>query len=206
MDRLYVFHPFDFEFLRPNTLPLPFVFVFHHTARLSVCRFLTASKFRGKVYVHLRVHENGRPTKNGIGLSLNQCKTLMLVVDTFKSSAEKDWASDRKPNPKISSLYLHHIGDGVYLTVRKMPSGQLIFDVRRYSYRHDDKEPTPTLTGLELLEDEFDLLRQHLPQLNDCVPGLAEERPCYARDDHSNQVGYLRCSRCNPFHYREWLD
>ena len=131
----------------------------------------------------------------------------MLAVDTFQNSAESEWASQRQSSSKISSLYLHHIGDGVYLTVRKMLNKQLIFDVRRFSMQHDDdEEPTPTLTGLELLEEEFHLLRQHLPQLNDCVPGLSEERPCFARDDHLNQLGFLRCARCNPFNFREWLD
>ena len=43
--------------------------------------------------------------------------------------------------------------------------------------------------------------------LNRNWKGLTRTRqglPCYVQSDHMNQLGALRCSKCNPNNYQNW--
>jgi len=63
----------------------------------------------------------------------------------------------------------------------------------------------PTKEGLALrLEDELGALLTLMPVIHAANPESDAAKPCCDKDDHTNQLGMLFCSGCNPFHLTTW--
>ena len=96
--------------------------------------------------------------------------------------------------------YQHHIGGGHYISVT---SGYKCVDLRKF-YKPDDAnvgDIKPSRRGVALRFDEWATLCQLVETIHTTFPPLASAQPCYASDDHNNQMGYFTCGECHPFYF-----
>ena len=93
----------------------------------------------------------------------------------------------------------HHIGGAYYISVT---SGYSCVDVRKFYQPYDSKDGQikATKRGVALRFDEWVTLCQLIDTVNAAYPSLADAQPCYYGDDHMNQLGWLNCLECHPFH------
>ena len=72
-------------------------------------------------------------------------------------------------------------------------------NIRRYFIPPNSTKERPTRSGIALRLDEWETLISTIHDLHGTLPELKDATPCYASEDHANQIGYLNCSECNPF-------
>ena len=106
-----------------------------------------------------------------------------------------------------------HIGENVHVTIKK---GWPYVDIRQFwvpalaasdaqnqgFQGPSDFKTHPTKRGICLTYAEWERFTELIEVFDDAVPGLKGLQPCM--EDHSNQVGMLRCSHCNPNGCYSW--
>ncbi|VDI57825.1 Hypothetical predicted protein [Mytilus galloprovincialis] len=68
----------------------------------------------------------------------------------------------------------------------------------------NNTEIVPTKKGICLRPAEYVKLKDVASVIGDFVPELCSIVPCPYSSDHQNQLGFFRCSECNPDHFTEW--
>jgi len=156
-------------------------------------RFVKATEWRDEIRIDVRQWEiqNDRrvPTKKGISLPLHRWE---MLVDMFELL---DQALYEKRD------YATHLGRNVYATVK---ASDICVDIRQHWLPPNQTEVVPTKKGITLRPSEYAKLKDVASVICDFVPELNSVVPCPYRSDHMNQLGFLSCSECNPYHCAEW--
>ena len=114
------------------------------------------------------------------------------VVDDTDKSVREILSGDQ--NVK----FLHHIGGAYYASVN---SGYRCVNLRKWIQHLDSAgDIKPTKKGVSLRLDEWSSLRNLVDVVNKMYTTLDSAQPCYYGDDHMNQLGWLNCTECHPFH------
>lgn len=96
--------------------------------------------------------------------------------------------------------YRLHLGSYVHVTVT---SPYRCINIRKFDFMRNvesgKKTLYPTREGVSLRILEWTKLKCNLHEINFHLPvELDSVVPCYARQDHSNQMAMLECTECNP--------
>lgn len=163
-------------------------------------RFLTAGMFNGAIMVHIREYEEGDgklfPTRKGASFTEVRWARFIRMVDEIERHVDLLKAG------QCVELHLH-IGGAYYATISK---GFKCVDIRRYFIPKDTTKEIPSRIGIALRIPEFENLLVKIREIQEKIPALKLLKPCYSRDDHANQQGYIECIECNPFGLdREYL-
>ena len=142
----------------------------------------------GEYCCDLRDYLTSHPTRKGVRLPLPRWATLKGIVDVVneKIALVKD---------EVETFYQCHIGGNVYVTVK---SPYWVVDIRHYWMPSNGKKVLPGAKGVSLKLDEWGKLTACFKDLEEVLPEARDVVPCYAQDDHQNQLGYLFCGECNP--------
>jgi hypothetical protein len=156
-------------------------------------RYLTAGIYKAEIMVHVREYETGNsklyPTRKGVAFTKVRWATFMTHFDDIDRCVEL-----LKTDQPVE--YSQHIGGKYYVTISQ---GMKCINIRRYFLPLNSKKERPTRSGIALRLDEWGTLATKVYELHERIPELKVARPCYASDDHANQLGYLNCRECNPF-------
>ena len=162
-------------------------------------RYVVAQPFNGKMLIHIREYgmDSKRtvryPTKRGIALDLEKFKKMAeLCHDDVNRAIE-----DSKAGKPVD--YRHHLGSNIYVTVQ---SGWPSVNIRKWFLPKDAAEVVPTRKGMALTFEQWSFMKGAM----DLVKQLLREQWdkvifCEFSEDHQNQLGFLRCSNCNPNEY-----
>ena len=159
-------------------------------------RFVKAVEWNGEMRIDIREYDDkvqGKiPTKKGISLPLHRWK---LLVDSFEFldqalSEQRDYST--------------HIGGNVYFTLNVTNPFATVIHIRQYFLPPNQTEVIPTKKGICLRLAEYEKLKDTASVIGDFVPELTSIVPCPYSSDHLNQLGFLRCSECNPDHCTEF--
>lgn len=158
-------------------------------------RFIQVKEWQGELRVDIREWEGDVPTKKGISLNLMQFKNFLNGMSSAIEPVMK--------NKRAEQDEKFHLGAGVYITVTK---DNPCVDIRKYWMNPPNQdESLPTKKGICLRPTEYDTLMKSRCKVEDLLPELKDEIPCYMNEDHQNQEGMLRCKMCNPDDYKNWL-
>ncbi|CAG2202428.1 unnamed protein product [Mytilus edulis] len=156
-------------------------------------RFVQATEWNDEIRIDVREwelkDEKLIPTKKGISLPLHRWK---LLVDNFEF-LDQALAEKR--------VYQSHLGGNVYASVQIK---SVCLDLRQHWLSPNNTEVVPTKKGICLRPAEYVKLKDVASVIGDFVPELCSIVPCPYSSDHQNQLGFLRCSECNPDHFSEW--
>jgi len=109
-----------------------------------------------------------------------------LVVDDTDKSVRAILSGDQKVK------FLHHI---------RVNSGYLCVNLRKWFQPLDSAgDIKPTKKGVILGLDEWSSLCNLVDVINKTYTSLDSVQSCYYCDDHMNQLGWLNCTECHPFH------
>ena len=143
--------------------------------------------------MHIREYDekNGKQYPSRKGVSFNKTRWAMFIrhLDDMERSVDL-----LRANQPVD--YYQHIGGPYYASI------SLKFkcvNIRRYFLPPNTTKERPTRSGIAVRLDEWDALLLKIRELQERVPELKTSKPCYASDDHANQMGYLNCAECNPF-------
>jgi hypothetical protein len=103
---------------------------------------------------------------------------FVVIFDEINTSIKK--LVEQKSDVK----YRHHIGWKWYTSVT---SNYQCVDIRQF-YWHREKGPSPSKRGIALRLHEWTNLVGLISHLHLQHPKLADAVPCWAKDDHNNQV------------------
>ena len=153
-----------------------------------------ASIYRDELMVHVREYsnaDNGKsyPTKKGVCFNKTRWATFRTHLDEIDRSVEL-----LKADQPVE--YSQHIGGKYYVTISR---GIKCVNIRRYFLPPNCTKERPTRSGIALRLDEWETLTAKINDLHEKLPELKVASPCYAGEDHANQLGYLNCLECNPF-------
>ncbi|CAG2237713.1 unnamed protein product [Mytilus edulis] len=156
-------------------------------------RFVQAKEWKDQIRIDVREWElkDGKliPTRKGISLSLNRWKLLTNSFDKLDQALaeQKDHSS--------------HLGGNVYSSVQARAN---CVNIRQYWLPPNETEVVPTRKGITLRPGEYAKLKDVASVIGDFVPELNSIVPCPYSSDHQNQLGFLRCSECNPDNFLVW--
>lgn len=154
---------------------------------------MTACVYRDELVIHIREYEvgNGKmyPTKKGVCFNKSRWATFRSNIDEIDRSVEL-----LKCHQPVE--YSQHIGGRYYVTISK---DIMCINIRRYFLPPNSNKEHPTRSGIALRVCEWEKLVSKLDDLEKKLPELKFAIPCYASEDHANQLGYLNCRECNPF-------
>ena len=75
-------------------------------------------------------------------------------------------------------------------------------DIRQYWKTQE--EVVHTKKGLCLRPLEYSAVKKLVLEIGEALPELDGIIPCYMQIHHTNQLGALQCSECNPNDYENW--
>jgi hypothetical protein len=144
--------------------------------------------------VHIREYDNSDkdksyPTKKGVAFTKVRWATFHSQLDEIDRNVNL-----LKADQPVE--YCQHIGGKYYVTISR---GMKCVNIRRYFIPPNSTKELPTRSGIALRLDEWETLISTIHDLHRTLPELKAARPCYASEDHANQLGYLNCVECNPF-------
>ncbi|OOY49157.1 hypothetical protein BOV97_13070 [Solemya velum gill symbiont] len=144
--------------------------------------------------ITIKKYEDGKPTRKCVLFPLRRWKELEGIVDKIGSALE-----EVKAGKDVSFEW--HLGGNVYVTVcKKFPT----VDIRHFWNPKGDGKVVATRKGVSLRYSQYRQLKAAIELLSVSVPELSEIEPCYMKNDHLNQMGYLLCEECNPNGYGIW--
>ena len=155
--------------------------------------YLVVSEFLGQIKVHLRVYEeedgNLFPTKKGIALDLEKWKKITCEADEIDSAIDKYDA-------EMPVSYQKHLGENYYITMdNKYP----LVNIRKWWMPPGEDEIVPTKKGASITFEQWKSVKDLMPEVQSKLGDLLEEVEfCECSESHQNQLGFLRCPRCNP--------
>lgn len=152
--------------------------------------------YKDEMLVHIREYyhaENDRkfPTKKGVSVNKRKWAMFTSCLDEIKRKVEL-------LKVKQTVDYSQHIGGGYHVTVTKDVK---CVNIRRFFRPPNAKKEIPTRTGIALRLGEWDTLLSTIEQLHWKLLELKKATPCYASEDHANQMELYRCTECNPYEY-----
>ncbi|KAJ8303809.1 hypothetical protein KUTeg_018732 [Tegillarca granosa] len=153
-------------------------------------RYLVVKPFAGKIQVHLRLYQVGfrgsYPTKKGVALNLEMWKKLEeRYIEDIDYAIKNFDNKEEEINTRI------HLG---------RPFARV--DVRRWFMPADDHEIVPTQKGVSLTFKQWDYVKNAMQLVRQLLgEELDKVTFCEDSNDHQNQLGYLRCSNCNPNYF-----
>ena len=150
-------------------------------------RYVEVCEWKDEKRVDLREWVGKTPTKKGISLTLMRWKCLANILDQVDEAL------------KNKTSYECHLGGNVSCTVKE---GNPCVDIRQFW--KPEENVVPTKKGLCLRPGEYQRLKEVLSDIGNVLPELSDVVPCLFQRDHANQLGYLRCSECNPNDYTNW--
>jgi len=149
--------------------------------------------YRDELMVHIREYDTGDgkiyPTRKGVCFNKIRWGTFKSHLDEIDRNVELLKAEQPVEHSQ-------HIGGKYYVTISK---GIKCVNIRRYFLPLNCTKERPTRSGIALRLCEWEVLVSKIDKLHQHIPELKVARPCYASDDHANQIGYLNCRECNPF-------
>ena len=92
--------------------------------------------------------------------------------------------------------YYRHVGGRYYVSISK---DFKCVNIRRYFLPQNATKERPTRSGIAIRLNEWDTLLVKIRELHERLPELKDAKPCYASQEHANQLNYLNCTECNPF-------
>lgn len=156
-------------------------------------RYLTANIYRGETFVHIReyVSGNGRtyPTEKGVSFTKARWANFLIHLNNIERSVELI-----KTHQPVE--YYQHVGGKIYVTISK---DFKYVNLRKYFLPKSGEKELPTRIGIALRLSEWDMLIEKIKELHKELPELSVAKPCFDKEDHQNQQGYLDCLECNPF-------
>ena len=156
-------------------------------------RYLSANMYRDELMIHVREYDIGDgkmyPTRKGVPFTKRRWATFMSHFDDIDRCVEL-----LKADQPVE--YFQHIGGKYYDTISK---GIKCINIRRYFLPLNAKTERPTRSGIALRLGEWGTLASKIHELHERIPELKDVTPCYASEDHANQMGYFNCVECNPF-------
>ena len=150
-------------------------------------RYAKVSEWKGETRVDLREWDNEKATKKGISLTLLRWKCLVDCLHLVDEALNN------------GTSYQNHLGGNVYCTVKE---GNPCVDIRQHW--KPTEEVVPTKKGLCLRPYEYRSLKEIIAHIGAAIPELSSIVPCASQSDHANQLGYLKCSECNPNDFMNW--
>lgn len=150
-------------------------------------RYVKVGEWKGEKRVDLREWENNKPTMKGISLTLNPWKNFVDILDYVDEALQN------------GTVYQNYLGGNVYCTVKE---GNPCMDIRQFW--KPAEEVVPTKKGLCLRPGEYQRLKEVIPGIGVSILELSSIVHCAFQSDHANQLGYLRCSECNPNDFTNW--
>ncbi|KAL5021594.1 hypothetical protein ScPMuIL_000749 [Solemya velum] len=146
--------------------------------------------------------------RRGTGIVLRQFEPRSNVLKEASFSLrrwkELEWTMPRineaveeaKKGKDVRATW--HLGGNLIVTVdKRFPT----VDIRHFDKLRGSDEPRPTRKGVAMRLDRFKSVVELMPHL---IPELEKTVPCYMRDDHQNQLGFLQCPECNPNDCVNW--
>ena len=114
------------------------------------------------------------------------------VIEDVNKAVKDMMDGDNNVNVRL------HIGAANYVCVK---SGFRCVDFRTFYRPYDAKasEIKPSRKGVALRLDEWENLCSIIDIIHATYPSLQSAQPCYAGDDHMNQIGWLECAECHPW-------
>jgi hypothetical protein len=91
-----------------------------------------------------------------------------------------------------------HLGGNIYVSVA---SPYWLVDIRQ-RFRDSEGKLRPTTRGIKLKIQEWEVVKNTYPEVQEAVPETEVLVPCALQDDHQNQLGALSCPECNPDGYQ----
>lgn len=97
-----------------------------------------------------------------------------------------------------------HLGRNYYIETTR---GSPFIDIRKYAIGGEDVDfaPVPVKEGIILTPEEFHIIVEALPRIEEVLPEMAGIIPCSQREDHQNLEGALNCLDCNPDYYLDCM-
>lgn len=143
--------------------------------------------------IDVRLFDDDEPTEKGQSMTLSRWRILcdsLEIIDKNLEDVKKDKDVD----------YRLHLGGNVYVSVT---SPYRCINIRKFYFMRNVKSGKktlyPTREGVSLRFPEWAKLKNNLSEINFHLPvELDSVVPCYARQDHSNQMAMLECMECNP--------
>ena len=173
-----------------------------YTIKLGRNIFLHLKEWQGEVTLHFRVfivwpETNGCdeiliPTRQGVSFTILQMASLLCAHDLVSLGIEQ--MTTNTPN---GTHFSSHIGSGKYIRLKSFANRPYV-DIRQY-WKTKEGEIIPTKRGVLLTGVEYLQFVKEIKNIRKLVPELDTTMPCFLREDHQNQVGYLECKECNPF-------
>ena len=133
------------------------------------------------------------------GRTINLLKGNQLTFNAVETTGGQFRVYRQSLALKNGKPYQSHLGGNVYCTVRE---NNPCVDIRQFW--KPDEEIVPCKKGLCLRPGEYQSLKRMIPDIGAAIPELSCVVPCQFQSDHANQLGFLRCSECNPNDYTNW--
>lgn len=156
-------------------------------------RYVRVMEWKDEVRIDIREFEMKGdklvPMKKGISIPLNRWKMLVENLEAVDQAL-----AERKAHSS-------HLGGNVYMNTQV---GEVCVNIRQYWLPPNQTDTVPTRKGLTLRPSEYAKLKDVASVIGDFVPELNSVIPCIYSSDHQNQLGFLRCSECNPNNFTEW--
>lgn len=142
---------------------------------------------RGVMY-DFREFEDGVPTTKGVELPPQRFVNLVAILDSL------DFHIDNIPfGETMKDL---HVGGNLHAIIK--PRYRVV-DLRDYWLPPNLDTVVPTRRGCGIRFSEWGVFKRRCLRIIQMVePSLSCIQPCFTRDDHMNQIGYLSCTECNP--------
>lgn len=143
--------------------------------------------------IDVRLFDDDEPTEKGQSMTLSRWRILCDSIEIIDKNLE-----DVKKDKDVD--YRLHLGGNVYVSVI---SPYRCINIRKFYFMRNVKSGKktlyPTREGVSLRFPEWAKLKNNLSVINFHLPvELDSVVPCYARQDHSNQMAMLECMECNP--------
>ena len=119
---------------------------------------------------------------------------LHMPICRFKTFVGRMKEIDQVLTDNEHLYYRRHLGGGYHVTVNKR------VDIRRF-YQSRAGDLRPTGDGLSLKLAEWNELKNIIPQICALIPNYDSILEC---PDREGQLGFLRCTECNPYDCFSW--
>ena len=144
--------------------------------------------------IHIREYKDdgtGKiyPTRKGVSFTKARWAWFIRHMDGMERSVDL-----LKAGQPVD--YYQHIGGRYYVSISKE---YRCVNIRRYFMPPNTTKEVPTRSGIALRLIEWDSLLLKIRELQEHLPELKLDKPCYTSADHANQLGYLARIVCNPF-------
>lgn len=154
-------------------------------------RVLESKNSEEETIIDVRLFADDQPTEKGQAMTLSRWRILCDNVEQIDQKLEEVKRDERVD-------YRLHLGANVHVSIT---SPYKCVNIRKFEFARNSakKKMYPTTQGLSLRIPEWNRLNNNLHEINFQLPvELDSVVPCYARPDHSNQMGLLECPECNP--------